>query len=276
MGSYTGRGLLPTSVVQFQINYCIRMSVCRSRSSSSGRNEDSVKRDQRSSSIADEDNPTVTMTTISRSRSVSPPARPASKSPSRSKSRQRIRSRGRETSRGRNRSRGRSDLGGRARSRSKRLSSHRRPRSKRRSSKSRSRSSRRRNNEEGYRVHVADINAECRKKDLERIFMKYGPLKEIWLASYAPFYAFIVYRHRTDAEDAASGADGETIAGRRIRVSPARPRTVGPRDRFIPDKYSRDRDDNYRGRDYDRRDYDRRDSDRRDYREDRYYSRSRY
>ena len=42
-------------------------------------------------------------------------------------------------------------------------------------------------------------------------------------------------------QDAASGADGETIAGRRIRVSPARPRTVGPRDRFIPDKYSRDR-----------------------------------
>ena len=35
-------------------------------------------------------------------------------------------------------------------------------------------------------------------------------------------------------------------------------------------------DDYYRGRDYDRRDYDRRDSERRDYREDRYYSRSRY
>ena len=110
-----------------------------------------------SSSIADEDNPTVTMTTISRSRSISPPARPASKSQSRSKSRQRVRSRGRETSRSRNRSRGRSDLGGKARSRSKskRLSSHRRPRSKRRSSKSRSRSSKRRNNEEGYRLHVA-------------------------------------------------------------------------------------------------------------------------
>ena len=103
---------------------------------------------------------------------------------------------------------------------------------------------------------------------------RYGPLKEIWLASYAPFYAFIVFRHRTDAQvkysqqlfhlnkvfrtndvpfhrnmilrhvctqDAASGADGETIAGRRIRVSHARPRTVGPRDRFIPDKYTRDR-----------------------------------
>merc|ERR1712083_259497 len=209
------------------------MSVCRSRSSSSGRNEDSVKRDQRSSSIADEDNPAVTMTTISRSRSISLPARPASKSQSRSKSRQRIRSRGRETSRNRNRSRGRSDLGGKARSRSKskRLSSHRRPRSKRRSSKSRSRSSRVSNNEEGYRLHVADINAECRKKDLERIFQKYGPLKEIWLASYAPFYAFIVYQAKRDAETACSRANGVSISGRRIRVSMAKPRIVGPRNR---------------------------------------------
>ena len=103
------------------------------------------------------------------------------------------------------------------------------------------------------------------------------------MASYAPFYAFIVFRNRADAQvkgdeqntkvkkisilnnptyfhiqDAAAGADGETIAGRRIRVSHARPRTVGPRlifynrlclyiltvgprDRFIPDKYTRDR-----------------------------------
>ena len=30
--------------------------------------------------------------------------------------------------------------------------------------------------------------------------MKYGPLKEIWLASYAPFYAFVVYRNRLDAQ----------------------------------------------------------------------------
>jgi len=195
--------------------------------------------------------------------------------------------RGREEVEEGERERTRSKTGSPERSLSRGSSRRRRSRSGRRSrsrTRSRSRGGERRSSRrsrsrtpessEGYRLHVADISEECRKKDLERIFMKYGPLKEIWLASYAPFYAFIVYRHRTDAEDAASGADGETIAGRRIRVSPARPRTVGPRDRFIPDKYSRDRDDYYRGRDYDRRDYDRRDSDRRDYREDRYYSRS--
>jgi len=85
--------------------------------------------------------------------------------------------------------------------------------------------------------------------------MQFGPLKEIWLASYAPFYAFIVFRRRADAEAAVKESDGEMVQGRRVRVSLARPRQVGPRDRFIPDKSSRDRDDySYRGRDYDQRD----------------------
>ena len=44
------------------------------------------------------------------------------------------------------------------------------------------------------------MDEECRKADLEEVFMKYGPLKEIWLASYAPYYAFVVYRDRMDAQ----------------------------------------------------------------------------
>ena len=44
------------------------------------------------------------------------------------------------------------------------------------------------------------MDEECRKADLEKTFMKYGPLKEIWLASYAPFYAFVVFRNRLDAQ----------------------------------------------------------------------------
>ena len=46
----------------------------------------------------------------------------------------------------------------------------------------------------------ADLDEDCRKADLEEVFMKYGPLKEIWLASYAPYYAFVVYRDRMDAQ----------------------------------------------------------------------------
>jgi len=62
--------------------------------------------------------------------------------------------------------------------------------------------------------------------------MKFGPLKEIWLASYAPFYAFVVYRNRHDAQDACEDADGANIAGRRARVTYARPRQAGPRNRY--------------------------------------------
>jgi len=62
--------------------------------------------------------------------------------------------------------------------------------------------------------------------------MKYGPLKEIWLASYAPFYAFVVYRNRLDAQDACEDANGSDISGNRIRVTYARPRHVGPRHRY--------------------------------------------
>jgi len=193
------------------------MTTLRSRSNSSEKNEDSVKRDQRSSSIADEDRSEVVVTTIYRSKTNSP-------------------GRDRSRSRGQNRSRNRRHSDERRRSGSSRRSrGDRRIRSRSRgrfhSSRSRSRSVRKNERREGYRLHVADINEECRRRDLERIFQKYGPLKEIWLASYAPFYAFIVYQAKRDAETACSRANGVSISGRRIRVSMAKPRIVGPRNR---------------------------------------------
>merc|ERR1712012_1058376 len=158
---------------------------------------DSVKRDQRSSSVPDEYKSEIKRTVVSRSRS-------ASRSRSRSRSRRSV-SRDR---RDRSRSRGR------------------------RSYRSRSRSPRRSRSAEGYRLHVADINEDCRKRDLEKIFSKYGPLKEIWLATYAPFYAFVNYESRDDMEYAVKRANGERIAGRRIRVTVAKPRRSGPRNRY--------------------------------------------
>lgn len=100
-----------------------------------------------------------------------------------------------------------------------------------------------RDNDDGYRLHVGDLTSDCRKRDLEDLFSKFGPLKEIWLASYAPFYAFVVFRNKMDAEDASKETDGEKLAGQRMRVSMARPRQFGgPRNRFVTDKY-RGRDD---------------------------------
>merc|ERR1712244_79981 len=177
-------------------------------SSSRDLNEDSVKRDQRSSSVPNEDKSEIKRTIVSRSRS---------RSKSRSRSRRRSSSR-----RDRSRSRSRSRSGRRSRSRSR----------GRRSYRSRSRSPRRSQSADGYRLHIGDINEDCSKRDLEKIFSKYGHLREIWLASYAPFYAFINYESKSDMEYAAKRADGERVAGRRIRVSIAKPRRSGPRNRY--------------------------------------------
>jgi hypothetical protein len=67
-------------------------------------------------------------------------------------------------------------------------------------------------------VYVVDLTEEARKKDLEKVFMKYGPLKEIWLASYAPIYAFVVFRNRLDAQVLGSSFSIFQLAGRTWRV----------------------------------------------------------
>merc|ERR1712156_963019 len=135
----------------------------KSRSSSPEMNEDSVKRgQQRSSSVTDEYKSEIKRTVVSRSRSISRSVSRTRRSFSRER-RDRSRSRSRSWRRSRSRSRGR------------------------RSYRSRSRSARRSNSEDGYSLHIGDINEECRKRDLEDIFSRYGPLKEIWLATYALF-----------------------------------------------------------------------------------------
>ena len=105
------------------------------------------------------------------------------------------------------------------------------------------------NDAEGYRLHVADLDPDADKRDLERIFGKYGPLKEIWMARSIPCFAFIVFRYREDAEDAQRKADGIEVCGRRMRVTIARPRT---RNRTSMDR----RDDRRDSFDRDRRSFD--------------------
>merc|ERR1712107_40219 len=193
------------------------MSPLRSRSNSPA-DMDDAKREQRSSSVPDEMKSEIKRTVVSRFRS-------RSNSRSRSRSRRRSGSRDRrDRSRTRSRSRRRSRSRSRSRSRGRR--------SYRSRSRSRGRRSRSRSFGEEFRLHVGDINEDCRKRDLEKIFSKYGPLKEIWLATYAPYYAFINYESKSDMEYAVKRADGEKVAGRRMRVTVAKPRNRGPRNSY--------------------------------------------
>jgi len=154
------------------------------------------------------------------------------------KDRKRRHSSGSSRGGGRRRSRSRSKSRDRKRSRSR--SPARRRRSRSRDSRSRSRSRSRsggrggtdwsfddHNAEDGYRLHVADLDSNAGKRDLEKLFGKYGPLKEIWMARSVPCFAFVVFRYREDAEEAQRKADGSEVCGRRIRVTVARPRTRG-------------------------------------------------
>jgi arginine/serine-rich splicing factor 7 len=87
---------------------------------------------------------------------------------------------------------------------------------------------------DGYRVHLADLGVDCTQSDVEKTFKKFGDVKDIWLARNPPCFGFLVYKHRSDAEDAIRETDGKIIAGNRIRVSWAKPRTRGRNKRFDP------------------------------------------
>ena len=116
---------------------------------------------------------------------------------------------------------------------------HEQKRSKSRDSRSRSGSTRRgrevdnreldwsfddHNSADGYRLHVANLDSNASKRDLEKLFGGYGPLKEIWKAA---LFAFVVFRYREDAEEAQHKTDNSEVCGRRIKVTVAKPRGRG-------------------------------------------------
>uniref|UniRef100_A0A0N5ADT4 RRM domain-containing protein n=1 Tax=Syphacia muris TaxID=451379 RepID=A0A0N5ADT4_9BILA len=100
-----------------------------------------------------------------------------------------------------------------------------------RSSKSKSRSKTRSRSrtyspdrgEEG-RLHVANIDETIRSRDLEDAFGRYGKLKEVWVASYPPLFAFVVFKSKSDAQEAMSAINNTYIRNCRVRVSVALPR----------------------------------------------------
>jgi arginine/serine-rich splicing factor 7 len=81
--------------------------------------------------------------------------------------------------------------------------------------------------QDGYRVHVADLGVDCSQKELERAFAKFGSFRELWLAKNPPCFAFIVYKRKSDGEDAIKEMDGRVVCSSRVRCSWARPRTRG-------------------------------------------------
>ncbi|XP_065159438.1 transformer-2 protein homolog alpha-like isoform X2 [Atheta coriaria] len=102
-------------------------------------------------------------------------------------------------------------------------------------SKSLSRSRSRSSSQEidGFRLHIADVGENVRKSDLEKLFSAHGQLKEIWMTNSTPCFGFAVFKDKKDAANALQACDGVDVAGSRIRVSYAKPRTRGSGRRFF-------------------------------------------
>uniref|UniRef100_A0AC34Q0U1 RRM domain-containing protein n=1 Tax=Panagrolaimus sp. JU765 TaxID=591449 RepID=A0AC34Q0U1_9BILA len=109
-----------------------------------------------------------------------------------------------------------------------------------RHSRSRSGSPRR---DEGKRLHLADLNESITRRDVEDTFSKFGRLADVWVASYPPYYGFVVYERSDDANAALKEMGRGYIGKYPIRVTVALPR--GSRKVRSP---PRRRDDRYGGR----------------------------
>ncbi|XP_025416565.1 RNA-binding protein 1-like [Sipha flava] len=68
------------------------------------------------------------------------------------------------------------------------------------------------------KVYIGNLKSNANKYEIEDLFTKYGPLKNIWIARNPPGFAFIEYEDPRDAEDAVRGLDGTRCCGSRIIV----------------------------------------------------------
>jgi len=80
------------------------------------------------------------------------------------------------------------------------------------------------------RVYVGNLSDGASKRELEREFESFGPLRDVWVARNPPGFAFVVFEDKRDAEDAIKDLDGRPLCGsNRIRVEMARGPTRGGR-----------------------------------------------
>lgn len=75
-------------------------------------------------------------------------------------------------------------------------------------SKSLSRSRSRSSEQDGYRLHIADIGDEVRKSDLEKVFSPFGEIKEVWMTNSTPCFGFAVFKDKKAASAAMKATDG--------------------------------------------------------------------
>ena len=63
----------------------------------------------------------------------------------------------------------------------------------------------------GCKVYIGNLARGTSKYDLEDVFRKFGPMKNVWVARSPPGFAFVQYEDPRDAEDAVRALDGTWV-----------------------------------------------------------------
>lgn len=79
------------------------------------------------------------------------------------------------------------------------------------------------------RIYVGGLPPDASRREVEREFEYFGPLRDVWVARNPPGFGFIVFDDGRDAEDAVREMDGRRVCGSRVRVEMARGPTRGGR-----------------------------------------------
>ncbi|XP_035215859.1 serine/arginine-rich splicing factor 3-like isoform X2 [Stegodyphus dumicola] len=81
------------------------------------------------------------------------------------------------------------------------------------------------------KVYIGSLGSRATKDDIEEVFGKFGPLRNVWIARNPPGFAFVEFEDRRDAEEAVAELDGSRLCGSRIRVEMSHGKTRSDRRR---------------------------------------------
>lgn len=81
------------------------------------------------------------------------------------------------------------------------------------------------------KVYIGSLGSRATKEDIEDVFSRYGPLRNVWIARNPPGFAFVEFEDRRDAEEAVRELDGSRVCGSRVRVEMSHGRTRSDRRR---------------------------------------------